>query len=181
MTTYIGLLRAVNLAGRNVVSMAALRDLAGELDLQGARTLLQSGNVVFRSKLPTAEKIERLLEDGAAARLGVSTDFFVRSAAEWTQAIAANPFPAEAKRDPGHLVVMVLKRAPDRAAVAELQKAIAGREQVRAKGREAFITYPDGQGRSKLTIALIERHLGTRGTGRNWNTVLKLAAAADGM
>jgi uncharacterized protein (DUF1697 family) len=181
VTTYICLLRAVNLAGRNMVSMSALRDLAGELDLQDARTLLQSGNLVFRSTLPTAEKIERLLENGAATRLGVSTEFFVRSAADWTQVIAANPFPAEARRDPGHLVVMVLRSAPDRAAVAALQQAIAGREQVRAKGREAFITYPDGQGRSKLTIALIERHLGTRGTARNWNTVLKLAAAADGM
>jgi uncharacterized protein (DUF1697 family) len=60
VTTYICLLRAVNLAGRNMVSMSALRDLAGELDLQDARTLLQSGNLVFRSTLPTAEKIERL-------------------------------------------------------------------------------------------------------------------------
>jgi uncharacterized protein (DUF1697 family) len=66
----------------------------------------------------------------------------------------------------------------DRAAVAALQSAIAGRETVRAKGREAYITYPDGMGRSKLTTALIEKHLGCRGTARNWNTVLKLAAAA---
>jgi len=178
VTTYVGLLRAVNLAGHNAVSMSALRDLAAGLGLQDARTLLQSGNLVFRSTVSAAAKIERLLEDGAASRLGVSTDFFVRSAAEWAQVIAANPFPAEAKRDPGRLVVVVLKSAPERAAVAALRKAIAGREQVRAKGREAFITYPDGQGRSKLTTALIERHLGTRGTARNWNTVLKLAAAA---
>jgi uncharacterized protein (DUF1697 family) len=181
VTTYVALLRAVNLAGRNMVSMSALRDLAAELALHEARTLLQSGNLVFRSTLAPAGKVERLLENGAAARLGVSTEFFVRTAAEWAQLIAANPFPAEAKRDPGRLVVMALKSAPDRAAVAALQKAIAGREQVRAKGREAFITYPDGQGRSKLTIARIERHLGTRGTARNWNTVLKLAAAADGI
>jgi uncharacterized protein (DUF1697 family) len=146
--------------------------------MDDARTLMQSGNVVFRSSIASTDKVERLLEDGAAKRLGLSLDFFVRSAAEWARVIAVNPFPDEAKTDPSRLVMVALKNAPDRAAVAALQKAIKGREVVRAKGREAFITYPDGQGRSKLTTALIERHLGTSGTARNWNTVLKLAALA---
>jgi uncharacterized protein (DUF1697 family) len=62
--------------------------------------------------------------------------------------------------------------------VSALQGAIKGREQVRVKGRQAYITYPDGIGRSKLTMAVIEKALGTRGTGRNWNTVLKLGDLA---
>ena len=178
MATYIGLVRAINLAGRNVVAMGDLRDLMAALGLEDARTLLQSGNVVFRSSVASTSRIERLLEEGAAERLGLSLVFFVRSAAEWARVIAANPFPDEAKNDPARLFAVVLKEAPGRAAVAALQKAIKGREVVRAKGREAFITYPDGQGRSKLTMALIERHLGSAGTARNWNTVLKLAAVA---
>ena len=93
--------------------------------------------------------------------------------------MTANPFPAEAKSDPGHLVVMCLKSAPGREAVSALQQAISGREVIRAKGREAYIVYPDGIGRSRLTTALIEKKLGTRGTARNWNTVMKLAALAD--
>jgi uncharacterized protein (DUF1697 family) len=171
----------VNLPGHNRVSMADVRELLAGLGMQDARTLLQSGNVVFRSSVSSTEKLERLLQDAAAKQLDVSTDFIVRTAADWKAIIAANPFPAEATNDPGHLVVMPLKDAPARGALAALQDAIKGREVVRAKGREAFITYPDGIGRSKLTIALIERKLGTRGTARNWNTVLKLAALADGM
>jgi uncharacterized protein (DUF1697 family) len=167
LATYIGLVRAINLAGRNVVAMSDLRDLMAALGLEDARTLLQSGNVVFRSSVASTSKIERL-----------SLVFFVRSANEWARVIAANPFPDEAKNDPARLVTVVLKEAPERAAVAALQHAIKGREVARAKGREVFITYPDGQGRSKLTMALIERHLGTSGTARNWNTVLKLAAVA---
>jgi uncharacterized protein (DUF1697 family) len=178
MTTYIALLRAVNLAGRNRVSMSDLCELAATLGLLDARTLLQSGNLVFRSTVSSADALERLLQDAAARELNVSTEFFVRSTAEWKAVIAANPFPAEAKRDPGHLLVMALKDAPARGAVAALQQAIKGREVVRAKGREAFITYPDGVGRSRLTNALIEQKLGTRGTARNWNTVLKLGAIA---
>ena len=73
-------------------------------------------------------------------------------------------------------MVVCLKDAPARGGVAALQAAIKGREVVKTKGKQAFAVYPDGIGRSKLTAALMEKHLGTRGTGRNWNTVLKLAA-----
>jgi len=60
--------------------------------------------------------------------------------------------------------------------VTALKAAIRGPELVRAQGKQLYLIYPAGIGRSKLTAALIEKHLGTRGTGRNWNTVLKLAA-----
>ena len=92
--------------------------------------------------------------------------------------IAANPFGAEAKRDPSHLLVLALKQTVDRKTVAALQQAIVGREVVQAGGHHAYVVYPDGIGRSRLTSALIEKALGTRTTGRNWNTVLKLDALA---
>lgn len=178
MTTFIALLRAVNLAGLNKVAMADLRELAESLGFEEPRTLLQSGNLVFSGPSRSAAKLETTLAQAATTRLGVTTDFFVRTASEWKDLIAANPFAVEAKRDPGHLLVVFLKAAPGRASVVALQRAIKGREQVRAKGRHVYVTYPDGIGRSKLTMTLIEKTLGTRGTGRNWNTVLKLGKAA---
>jgi uncharacterized protein (DUF1697 family) len=177
MTIHIGLLRAVNLGGHNKIGMADLRELLVGLGMQDVRTLMQSGNLVFRDARTTT-RLERLLEDAAAKRLDLKTDFFVRSAADWKAVIAGNPFPEEAERDPGHLLVMFLKKAPHREDVTALQKEITGREVVRAIGRQAYIVYPDGIGRSRLTNALIERKLGTRGTGRNWNTVLKLGVLA---
>ena len=83
----------------------------------------------------------------------------MRSAKEWQAIIAANPFPAEAKSDPGRLVMMCLRDAPSAAQVKALQAAIKGREIVRAKGKQAYFVYPDGLGRSKLTIAMIEKAL----------------------
>jgi len=157
-----------------MVAMADLRAMAEGLGFGNPRTLLQSGNLVFDSK-PGA-RLEGLLEATTRKKLGVETDFFVRTAAEWRALIAANPFPAEARKDPGHLVVLCLKEAPAPGALAALRKAVKGREQVEVDGRQGYAVYPDGIGRSKLTMALIEKHLGTRGTGRNWNTVLKLAA-----
>ena len=176
MTTYIGLLRAVNLGPTNKVAMADLRTLLSELGLADVKSLLQSGNLVFRSR-QSAAKLEGILEAATGQRFGLATSFFVRSAEDWRSMIAANPFPSDAERDPGHLVALCLKDTPDRAAVAALQRAITGREIVRAKGPYAYIVYPDGIGRSRLTSALIERHLKTKGTARNWNTVLKLMGA----
>jgi uncharacterized protein (DUF1697 family) len=178
MAIHIGLLRAVNLAGHNRIAMADLRALVTALGMQDVRTLLQSGNVVFRSAVRTGAQLERSLEGAAMKRLGLDTDFFVRTVSDWNALVAGNPFPEEAERDPGHLVVMFLKEAPNDEQVSALQKAITGREVVRAKGRHAYLVYPDGIGRSRLTTALIERKLATRGTGRNWNTVLKLGALA---
>ena len=180
MTTYIGLLRAVNLTGYNKIGMADLRELLTRLGLRGVETLLQSGNFVCQSDARNAAELERLVEGAAAKQLGLTTDVLVRSDKEWKTLIAENPFPKEAKLDPSHLLAVVLKAAPDRASVKALEQAITGREIVTVKGRCAYIVYRDGIGRSRLTSAVIEKKLATRGTGRNWNTVLKLAALAGG-
>jgi uncharacterized protein (DUF1697 family) len=74
---------------------------------------------------------------------------------------------------------MFLKSATNAKDVKAVQAAITGSEIVRGDGRHLYIVYPDGIGRSRLTNALLEKKLGIRGTARNWNTVLKLAAFAD--
>jgi len=176
MTTYIALLRAINLAGVNRVRMPDLLEVVAGLGLKDGRTLLQSGNLLFRGETRPGAELEQLLETATIKRCAVTTDFFVRTSAEWKHAIAANPFPDQAREDPGHLLLFCLKAKPPREAVTGLQRAITGREVVRLEGRHAYIVYPDGVGRSRLTSTVIEKHLGTRATGRNWNTVLKLGA-----
>lgn len=171
---HVALLRAVNLPGHNKIGMADLKALVVGLGFEDAQTLLASGNIVFTGGSKTTAALEQALERTAAKHLGVKTDFFVRTATEWQAIIEGNPFPTEAKADPSHLLAFVTKHEVSTAAVTALQKSIIGREVVRAKSRCAYIVYPDGIGRSKLTTALIEKTLGTRGTARNWNTVLKL-------
>ena len=179
MATFIGLLRAVNLGSHNKVSMADLRVFLADVGMKNPQTLLQSGNFVFETTARPTAALEKLFETEAVKRLGLTTTFYVRTAAEWQQAIADNPFPKEAKLDPGHTILMCLKDAPSPAAVKALQEAIKDREVVKAKGRHAYFLYPDGMGRSRLTMALIEKTLGTTGTARNWNTVLKLGAITE--
>src|SRR4030095_4245595 len=134
MATHIGLLRAGNLPGHNKVGMPDLCRMLSELGLKDARSLLQSGNVVFRDDGRSSSELETLLEAAAKKRLGVETDFYVRSASDWATMIAGNQCPKEAESDPSHLLVMFLKKEPDRNSVAALQKSIKGREIVKARG-----------------------------------------------
>jgi uncharacterized protein (DUF1697 family) len=180
MTIQIALLRAVNVGGIKV-KMADLRALIIDLGFEDVHTLLNSGNAVFRSKSSTGAKLEQFLEAEFAKRAGRPTEFFVRTAEEWKSIIARNPMTDEARRDPGHLLLVVLKRAPSNQEVDALRAVIVGPEVVEADGKQAYFYYPAGVGQSKLTAKLIEKKLGTPGTGRNWNTVLKLAAMAESL
>lgn len=172
---HVAFLRGINLAGRRAVAMADLRAFAEALGCSEVRTLLNSGNLVFRSTGQSPAQLEQLFESESEKHLGLRTDFHVRNATELSAVIKDNPFPAEAKRDPARLIVFFLKKTPGDNAFVTLQDAIKGRERVLGRGRHAFIYYPDGQGRSKLTLNMIDKAIGV-GTGRNWNTVTKLAS-----
>ncbi len=160
----VALLRAVNVGGYGKLPMAELLQHFASAGFEDAKTLLQSGNVVFTGKGKPPAQLERSLE----AKVG--TEVMVRTAEEWGTIVAANPFRAEAKSDPARLLVMFLKSEP------ETDIEWPGPERMKRVGRQLYIVYPNGAGTSKLTGALIERKLATRGTARNWNTVMKIAA-----
>ena len=157
--------------------MTDLRDFLTKLGFDDVRSLLQSGNVVFGSRARTGAELERFLEAESVKRFGIEVDFFVRAPEEWKTMIRQNPFRKEGELDPARLIVMLLKSPPRPEDVSALQESISGPEIVRAKGRQLYAFYPDGQGRSRLTNAVIEKRVG-RCTGRNWNTVMKLAMLA---
>lgn len=171
MTAQIALLRGVNLNGRKVV-MSELRAVCEAAGGTNVRTLLASGNVVLDSKLSGA-KLEAKLETAIAEAFGMKTEVFVRSADEIDAVIVANPFPAFAQKDRSHLLVVFqrakLSAVEAKAVVAATKNTV---EDAAIVGREVYVTYPDGIGTSKLKLPL------PGGTGRNWNTVLKLAALA---
>jgi len=178
MITYIALFRSINLGGHNKLKMVDLRELISELGFANVRTVLQSGNLVFDSDARPLSQLEQLLKEATEDRLGLKTELFVRTDKEWAAIVADNPYPDEVESDPAHLVVMFLKDTPDRQKVTALESAIVGSEVIHAKGRQLYVVYPDGIGRSRLTYSLIERRLNKNGTTRNWNTVLKVASLA---
>jgi uncharacterized protein (DUF1697 family) len=177
MTTYVALLRGINVGGNKMVAMATLREMLESLGFGDVKTLLQTGNAVFRGPAKSPAKLEQQLEAAMKDHFEMSCDYHVRTAAELKAAIDANPLQAEATKDPSRFTVTFFKAPLDKAAVKAAQAAIDGPEILRADGRHLYMYWPDGQGRSKAGIA-VGKALKVNGTARNWNTVLKLAALA---
>ena len=173
MSRHVALLRGVNVGGNKGVPMSALKGLAERLSLGSPRTLLQSGNLVFSSTGEKPEALERVLEQAIQADIGVTTQVCVRTAAVWDKLVQANPFPESARDDPAHLQLMAFKTPPKAGGPEAIAEVYQGPKLIALAHGHAYIVYPEGMGTSKLTPALLARHLG-QGTSRNWNTVLKL-------
>lgn len=177
MPKHVAFLRGINVGGNTMLAMGDIKRLFGEMGYAGVTTLLQSGNVLL--DLPARERLAALedrLQQETGKRHTIAPEYFLRSAAEIRAMLDANPFTQQAQNDPSHLVVLFLKDKPSSANLGSLKEAIRGSEEIAAGVRELYLYYPDGIGRSKLTNGVIEKHLGQRGTGRNWNTLVKLAA-----
>ena len=179
MTVFIAFLRGINVGGRTTVKMAALKALFEGLGLENVKTLLNSGNVVFAAKGTSGAPLTKRLEDAVENEFGFRPAIVIRTVAELEKIIGENSFAHMAKDDPSHLLVMTLAKKAKAGAKAALAKVYSGPEQIEIKGENVYLTYPNGIGKSKLTNALLEKHLGGAGTSRNWNTLTKLVALAE--
>jgi uncharacterized protein (DUF1697 family) len=177
MPVTIFFLRAVNLGGASTITMEALRALCPPLGLRHAATLLQSGNLVAAHDGKASDALGRKLEDAIAAGHSMRPRVIMRSLAELDEMLANNPLLAEG-RQPNWLLAMPLDATPAAGAIERLRDWHKGPEEIALRGRDLYLHYSEGIGRSKLTNAAIERHLGVQGTGRNWTTLTKLSALA---
>ena len=170
MTVYIALLRAVNVGGTGAIPMAELAGICESIGFTDVKTYIQSGNVLLRSG-DKEQAVADLLDEALGKKFGKKPGVMVRSTAEMEEIAANAPFP-DAK--PGFLLVHFL---PERAAANALEGMVApdGEEAVVA-GREIYVHYPIGSGKSKLKLPALKP-----GTSRNINTVRKLAEMARAM
>jgi uncharacterized protein (DUF1697 family) len=180
MNTWLALLRGINVLGRNKVPMKALASVLEADGLNGVRTYIQSGNVLFRSSSRNTRalgvRIGRLIE----RNFGCAPTVVVIGRAELAAAIRGNPFP-DAALHPKCLHVYFLASPPKSPDLASLERLDAGREACRLNGRVFYLWTPDGFADSVLR-SRVERCLGVPATARNWRTVnelLKLLSCDD--
>ncbi len=179
MGVIISMLRAVNVGGHNKIKMDALRTLYESLKLRDAQTYVQSGNVIFRTKEPDLTSLGRRIQNGIERKFGFRPDVILRTASELRDVIARNPFAKRRGIEPSKLLVTFLAEDPGAEARDKVRSIKADPEELRIEGRELYIYFPNGIGRSKLSLAAIERALKTPGTGRNWNSVTKMLEMAE--
>lgn len=170
MTTYVALLRGINVGGHRKVPMAELRALCADSGFDDARSYIQSGNLVL-SSADAAAAVEATLETAIERRFGFPVDVVVRDAVQWAAYVSGNPLAGEAEAA-SNFVMLALAKAPlAPAAVAGLRERADAGERIEAQGDALWLYFPDGAGRSKLGAALSRLPC----TARNWRTVLALA------
>ncbi|HEX7237946.1 MAG TPA: DUF1697 domain-containing protein [Gammaproteobacteria bacterium] len=183
MTVYVSMLRAVNVGGSGVLKMDALREAYESLGFADVRTLLQSGNVLFRSGLKDRERLARRIAQEIERRFDLRVEVILRTLAEVASIVDRGPVLSP-RADKSKLLVMFLSAVPGASAQDALTKWHKDKqlkELLEIRGPEIYLYYPDGSGRSKLTGAVIEGKLDTAGTARNWNTLIKLVEVGRSM
>jgi uncharacterized protein (DUF1697 family) len=179
MHVYVSFLRGVNVGGHNKIKMDALRDLYRKLGFHDPRTYVQSGNIVFGAKDKNLKPA--IIEDAIEKAFGLRPGVVLRAAAELKRTVSANPFAQRDGINPSLLLVSFLGDVPTRQALAALRALPVGPEEVHIAGREIFIYFPDGMGRSKFPWASMDKILKMTVTGRNLRTVTTLLKMAEEM
>lgn len=167
MPVFVALLRAINVSGTGKLLMSELSALCEAAGFSDVKTYIQSGNVVFKTRLSEA-KARATLEKSLTSKLGKKADVLLRSAEQLERLLAQNPFT---KHPPNRVLVLFMDEKPS---PKDLKKVVApDGEQLHLAGKDLFIYYPNGSGRSKLKLPFTGI-----ATARNVNTVTKLASMA---
>jgi uncharacterized protein (DUF1697 family) len=174
MPVFISMLRGVNVGAHNRIKMDALRSVYEALQLEGPRTYVQSGNVIFRAEEKNVERLAAKIQDAIEKTFKFRPAIILRTVDELRQAIAATPFSSRRNLHPGKILVTFLADHPPSEAAAKLATLKSYPEEIHLIGRELYIYFPDGAGRSKLPWSQVEKLLKVNGTARNWNSVMAM-------
>ena len=170
MRIYVGLLRGINVGGRNKLPMADLRAICESAGLEKVRSYIQSGNLVFQS-----DKLEAViaakLEDEIESRFGFRPRVQILPAEDVSKAAREYPFPVNDHKL-AHL--LFLDAQPEEAAIARLKEVDYSPDEFEVGDRVVHLYFPNGVIGSRIDSGKIERILGVNGTARNWRTVGKL-------
>lgn len=179
MTTYVILLRAVNLGSTGKLPMAAFRKMLENLGYRNVETYIQSGNAVVDAT-GSAAAVCKAVAGGLQKLMGGAVPVIIRTHGELERAIVANPFAKEAAADGARVHAVFLSGVPGAANAKGLEQIVTKnptrRDRYHLAGDSLYLHLPDGAADSKFTAQALDRILGVTATARNWNTVLKLHA-----
>ncbi|HET9981895.1 MAG TPA: DUF1697 domain-containing protein [Ktedonobacterales bacterium] len=180
MTTYVALLRAINVGGARKVKMSDLRTMFAAMGYGDAQTYIQSGNVVFQAEedeQPLRQFIERQIE----ASFGFPVTVALRASDEMALLTAQSPFQPDTLAEGESLYVALLTETPSPEGAERLLASETTPDEFRLIGREVYLLYRRSMRDTKLTNTLLEKRLGVAATSRNWRTITTLAAMSATM
>jgi uncharacterized protein (DUF1697 family) len=181
METYVGLLRGINVSGRKIVPMGELKKLLDGLGLRQVTTLLNSGNVIFRSTPDRASGIERKIETAIVKAFGFEVKVLVFAIAEIESILAACPFDRKATDKDGKIYVTLLSEFTDEKSLSRMKPLPAQTDEFVVSGRAVYLLSRGGYSKTPYNNAFIEKTLGVDATTRNINTIERISEIGSGL
>ncbi len=176
LTTFVALLRGINVGGKNVIAMKDLRDVLSQIGLKQIQTYIQSGNVVFQSEAVDKDKLSSAISAAIEQSHGFTPSVHILNVNQLNLAISNNPFDSHAD-DPKSVHLYFLAHEPEEQKI-EAAAALAHESEVcKLVGNTFYLYAPNGVARSKLARS-VEKVLGVSATARNLrsaNKILELA------
>jgi uncharacterized protein (DUF1697 family) len=177
MTRYVALLRGINVGRAKQIPMADLRTMLTDIGYTDVATLLRSGNAVF-SGTGDPDGVASRIEDAIGRTFGMTVGCVVRDGTEVATVIEANPLP-EAAAEGSRYLAHFLSAAPDPAVLKANDPVRLDPDRIRIGDRVIYQWCPDGIMAAPDVGTFVVKNLRVVATGRNWNTVTKLAAMLD--
>ena len=172
MTTFVILLRGVNVGKAKRVPMAEFKALLLALGCTDARTLLNSGNAVVQSTAASSAALAPRVADAMAQRFGFEVPVVVKSAAELQAIVKGNPLTATVA-DASRLLVVLAQDSSCIAELQSLQDLLLPGDALQVQVQAAYLHCASGILESRVAAALLGK-AGRLITSRNWATVMKL-------
>ena len=179
MPIYIAMLRGINVSGQKLIKMERLRASIEDLGFDEVQTYIQSGNVVFKTANQSADKLAKKIADKILSEFGFVVAVLIRTADETAAVVRGNSFLKETGSDESKFYVTFLSENAPPAAEKTLAVLATESERFKVCGREIYLCFPDGSGKTKLSNSAIEKKLSLQATTRNWKTLNTLLAMAQ--
>jgi len=179
MTTYIALLRGINVSGHKIIKMETLRKVMVESGFDSVATYIQSGNIIFRSNVEDSAKLEHQIAGIIVKHFGFDVPVTVVTSEELRKISRENPYSNHKVEDPAQPYVAFLSEIPAPEKLDLLRAVDFKGDVFTNKGKALYILYANHAGDSKLSNTIIESKLKLKATSRNWRTIQKLFELAD--
>jgi uncharacterized protein (DUF1697 family) len=181
ITTYVCLLRGINVSGQKPINMLALKKMFEELGFSSVQTYIQSGNIVFGAADRSGIDLEKAISEGIRQTFGFEVPAIVLDSWELQEIVRNNPFTTDPDKDSSFFHLTLFSAMPETNPVEKLLQKRSEGEDVVCIGRSVYLYCPNGYGRTKLTNTFIEKVAGYSATTRNWRTMNELMRMADSL
>lgn len=179
MTTYIAILRGINVSGHRIIKMDALQQLLVSINFQNIHTYIQSGNIIFQYKKTATKQLEQKIATAITAKFTFDVPVIVREIEEFQQIVSNNPFLKDKTKDITHLHITFLSDKPNPEYFDAIKEGQYQADEFHLVDKAVYLYCPNGYGNTKLTNSFFENKLKVIATTRNLKTTHTLQNMAN--